>query len=161
VFREENSDLQSNLNELQQICKQLTETELRWLSMRTRCDSNAEASRRLGLDNSTFYRYPHKDLIDEAVRLIKLDGVTVAREMLLRNSGKAAEVMVGLVDGAESESVKLKAATEVLDRVGLAGSTKHEISGELDTGMEHAANRFDELLAGLIAARRAGEDPEG
>lgn len=53
--------------------------------------------------------------------------VEAARLELFGNSARAVEVLLELMNGAQAEGVRLKAATEVLDRSGVRGGTELDV----------------------------------
>jgi hypothetical protein len=60
---------------------------------------------------------------------------------------KAVEVLEQLMESAESEPVKLKAATEILDRAGVRGGI--EIDAKLEVDIRPAAELIQERLRRL------------
>jgi len=114
-------------SELEQIYRQLTETEIRFLSARVQCDTNKQAAKIAGISEGTVYNFPHKDLVDEAVRLIAQDGVSLAVELLRRAVTKAAEVKVGGLEERKPE-LRQSVASEILDRAGLGVAQKVDVT---------------------------------
>jgi hypothetical protein len=70
--------------------------------------------------------------------------VARARERVYQSAPRAVEILEELMDSAESEPVKLKAATELLDRAGVRGG--FEIEGKLDLEVRPAAELIMERL---------------
>lgn len=112
---------------LDEIYRQLSDTELKFLSARVRCDTNREAARVAKIPEATVYSFPHKALVDEAVRLIAQDGVSLAIEMLRRAVTKAAEVKVSGLD-EKSVTVRQAVSSEILDRAGLGVAQKVDVT---------------------------------
>lgn len=71
-----------------------------------------------------------------------------ARERVHQAAPKAVEVLEQLMESAESEPVKLKAATELLDRAGIRGGV--EIDAKLEVDVRPAAELIQERLKRLI-----------
>jgi len=70
--------------------------------------------------------------------------VARARERVYQSAPKAVEILEHLMETAESEPVKLKAATELLDRAGVRGGI--EIDGKLEVEVRPAAELIMERL---------------
>ena len=70
--------------------------------------------------------------------------VARARERVYQSAPRAIEILEELMDNAESEPVKLKAATEILARAGVRGG--FEIEGKLDLEVRPAAELIMERL---------------
>lgn len=71
-----------------------------------------------------------------------------ARERVHQAAPKAVEVLEQLMESAESEPVKLKAATELLDRAGIRGGV--EIDAKLEIDVRPAAELIQERLKRLV-----------
>lgn len=90
------------------------------------------------------------------------DDIERAREKLMQAAPFAVDKLEELMEFAESEPVKLKAATEILDRAGVRGG--YEVDSTLNVEMRPAAEiiaeRLDRLAAGAIqtAARLAPDN---
>lgn len=70
-----------------------------------------------------------------------------ARDRVHQAAPKAVEVLEQLMESAESEPVKLKAATEILDRAGVRGGI--EIDAKLEVDIRPAAELIQERLKRL------------
>ena len=75
------------------------------------------------------------------------DSVERARSRLTQASPSAVDVLEMLMDGAESEQVKLKAATEILDRAGIRGGI--DLNTEVTVDVRPAASIIAERLQRL------------
>lgn len=71
-----------------------------------------------------------------------------ARERVHQAAPKAVEILEQLMESAESEPVKLKAATELLDRAGIRGGV--EIDAKLEVDVRPAAELIQERLKRLV-----------
>ncbi len=100
---------------LEEIKRTLSPDQLRYLTERVLCRTDAEAARNVGIAPTVIYHWPEKLLIQEAVNLMLSEGVEASREILRRALVDAARVKV---DGLRSKrtSIKQAAATEILDR---------------------------------------------
>lgn len=89
------------------------------------------------------------------------DDIERAREKLVQAAPYAVDKLEELMEFAESEPVKLKAATEILDRAGVRGGIEIDSTVNVDVrpAAEVIAERLDRLAAGAIqAAARLAED---
>lgn len=73
--------------------------------------------------------------------------VARARARAYQAAPIAVEILEQLMESAESEPVKLKAATEILDRAGVRGGV--EIDAKIDIAVRPAATLIEERLARL------------
>ena len=80
------------------------------------------------------------------------DDIERAREKLMQAAPYAVDKLEELMDSAESEPVKLKAATEILDRAGVRGGIEIDSSLTIQTrpAAEVMAERLDRLAKGAI-----------
>lgn len=80
------------------------------------------------------------------------DDIERARNKLVQAAPYAVDMLEDLMENAESEPVKLKAATEILDRAGVRGGI--EIDSTVNLDVRPAANiiaeRLNRLAAGAI-----------
>lgn len=88
------------------------------------------------------------------------DDIERAREKLVQAAPYAVDKLEELMEFAESEPVKLKAATEILDRAGVRGGI--EIDSTVNVDVRPAADviqeRLERLAAGASAAAAALHD---
>ena len=82
------------------------------------------------------------------------DDIERAREKLMQAAPYAVDKLEELMESAESEPVKLKAATEILDRAGVRGGIEIDTSVTLDVrpAAEVINERLDRLAKGAIHA---------
>lgn len=87
------------------------------------------------------------------------DDIERARQKLVQAAPYAVDMLEDLMENAESEPVKLKAATEILDRAGIRGGVEIDSSVNIDVrpAAQVIAERLDRLAQGAIesAARLA------
>jgi hypothetical protein len=80
------------------------------------------------------------------------DDIERARQKLTQAAPYAVDMLEDLMENAESEPVKLKAATEILDRAGVRGGV--EIDSNINIDVRPAASviaeRLDRLAQGAI-----------
>lgn len=87
------------------------------------------------------------------------DSVERARQRLTQATPSAVDVLEQLMDNAESEPVKLKAATEILDRAGIRAGIDINTDVTLDVrpAASIIAERLSRLAQGAIEAQRRFE----
>jgi len=106
--------------ELTKVLRQLTNEQLRFVRCRLYVNSDKKACEETGLSPSAVYHWRMKGIpIDEAVQLIAMDSVHVAREMLRRAAADAASSLRWVVRHARKPSDRIEAAVQILDRIGL------------------------------------------
>ena len=90
------------------------------------------------------------------------DSVERARSRLTQATPTAVDVLEQLMDNAESEPVKLKAATEILDRAGIRAGIDINTDVTLDVrpAASIIAERLQRLAQGAIEAQRRFEDSQ-
>lgn len=93
------------------------------------------------------------------LRTIRKPGAAVeqARIKLAQGAPSAVDVLEDLMENAESEPVKLKAATEILDRAGIKGGYEFDVNVEV-TDARPAAQVLAERLERLSSGARALTD---
>lgn len=101
---------------LEEILKTLTSEQLRYVAARPSVRYDYQAAEAIGLARETVARWENKADIDEAVRLMLMDGVKVAVEILRRNLARAASEIADELDH-KGVNVRHMAAVEILDRV--------------------------------------------
>ena len=82
------------------------------------------------------------------------DDIERARTKLVQAAPYAVDMLEDLMENAESEPVKLKAATEILDRAGVRGGIEIDSTVTLDArpAASIIAERLNRLAAGAIEA---------
>jgi hypothetical protein len=90
------------------------------------------------------------------------DSVERARSRLTQATPTAVDVLEQLMDNAESEPVKLKAATEILDRAGIRAGIDINTDVTLDVrpAASIIAERLQRLATNAIEAQRRFEDSQ-
>lgn len=80
------------------------------------------------------------------------DDIERARQKLVQAAPYAVDMLEDLMENAESEPVKLKAATEILDRAGIRGGVEIDSSINIDVrpAAQVIAERLDRLAQGAI-----------
>lgn len=90
------------------------------------------------------------------------DDIERARERLTQAAPYAVDQLEMLMEEAESEPVKLKAATEILDRAGVRGG--YEVDGKITMDARPAGDviqeRLERLAAGAVEAAASASENE-
>lgn len=97
------------------------------------------------------------------LRTIRKPGAAVeqARIKLAQGAPAAVDILEDLMENAESEPVKLKAATEILDRAGVKGGFEFDVNVEVTDARPAAqviAERLERLAAGAVNLLQPVED---
>ena len=89
--------------------------------------------------------------------------IEAAKLRLLDDSDMALDVLVELTQPGTGEGIRLKAATELLDRAGIRGGFEVEITGEVTVSpVDEIRKRLDELKKGSIElAKMQGDIVDG
>jgi len=99
---------------LDAILGQLTTDQIRFVIARQNCASDKEAAEEIELKPNSVYKWDNKELVNEAVRLMALDGLVVARHIRRRNLAKAMATKVAGLD-SKSEHTRQGVATEIIE----------------------------------------------
>jgi len=110
-----NSLLANDPGELQRILQSLSMLQLRWLIARTEVDTDKEACERIGIAYHSCMRWPNRNDIHRALRLMMYDKLDAARELLKRSMVEAVEELRRELDDP-SPRIRQRAAIEILDR---------------------------------------------
>lgn len=90
--------------------------------------------------------------------------IAKARERVIQAAPKAVDILEALMESAESEPVRLKAATELLDRAGIRGGVEIDARVELDVrpAEDVIRERLLRLVPTVLAIKAAsGETLDG
>lgn len=150
-------EISTPVNDLQELIATFTADQLNYLAVRPFCKYDKEAAKMIGLAAETVSRWTNKADIDEAVRLMAVDGVIVASEILRRHLPEAAYAVIVELKHKRAD-IRLKAAKEILDRGGAAATQRIEHSGSVkaDVGTDP---KLAEFMALVDAARTRQGDP--
>jgi carbamoylphosphate synthase large subunit len=110
-----------------ELLKTFSPTQLDFIAVRMTAKNDKEAAETIGISPDVVYAWPDKQAVNEAVRLAKQNGVSVAREKLVRLASKAVDTIEAAM--GDKKNPGLSAALAVLDRVGLPEVKRQEMSG--------------------------------
>lgn len=99
-----------------EITNQLSYNQLRFVAARLECDTDKEASLKIGLLPTTVSAWPERELIREALTLMTQQATQGARAILQRNAIKAALVKSKGLD-SDDPKVAQQAASDILSWV--------------------------------------------
>ena len=116
---------------LDELLKTFTADQLKYIAVRPFVRYDYQAAEQIGISRETVGRWDNKADVDEAVKLMVLDGVHVAGEILSRNVAKAASEIASELDH-KSVNIRRQAAVEILDRVTGKSAQPIELSFDLD-----------------------------
>lgn len=142
-----------NGNELEIVLHELSETQLRFVAARINTNTDKEAAELAGIPVQTVYNWTNKDRVDLAVRLYRVDSVSVAQARLMKAADQAVDTMIG---GLHSD-YPFQFAKYILDAVGIGGTQKVDITSG---GKELAGLTRDERVKRLIALIGVGKVDE-
>lgn len=97
---------------IDEVLSQLTDSQLRFVTAMQSCSSKREAAQEIGVEPNTVYKWP--EIVDEAVRLTRLDVESATRAVRKRNLLKAMMVKVAGLD-SPNEDTRQKVATEIIE----------------------------------------------
>ncbi len=120
----------STSEQLEAVLGQLSSDQIRFVVARQECATDKEAAKALSIRPNTVYQWKSRDgvPIDDAVKLMAVDGLIVAQELRRRNLGKAMGVKVAGLD-SDSERTRQGVASEIIEwEMGKAMQRK-EITG--------------------------------
>lgn len=119
-------------DDLEALCQQLTVDQIRFVVARNEHSSDKATAEFLEISPNTVKDWKYKGApIDEAVRLMAMDGIVVAANVRRRNLAKAMLIKVAGLD-SDDERMRQGVATEIIEwEMGKATQTqRHEGSGE-------------------------------
>lgn len=106
----------STSEQLGEVLRQLSSDQIRFVVARQECATDKEAAKALRIKPNTVYQWKSRDgvPVDEAVKLMAVDGLIVAQELRRRNLGKAMGVKVAGLD-SDDERMRQRAASEIIE----------------------------------------------
>ena len=116
-------------NRLQELLSTLSIDQLRYVAARPFVQYDKEAAQQAGISPFTVSRWHNKADVDEAVRLMVMDGVIVAGEIIRRHLPEAARVIAEQIRH-RSVNVSYRASKDFLDRGVGAASQRIEHTGK-------------------------------
>lgn len=106
--------LNRDTERLKELLQRLTMTQMRYVIARLEAKSDKEAAEIIKITPSTVRSWDNKAEVDEAVTLMRVDGMLTALEMRRRNLAKAMAVKAAGLD-SDDEPIRQKSATEIIE----------------------------------------------
>lgn len=116
--------------ELEELLLKLTPNQIQFVRERLAVTSDAEAARRVGLTPNATYNWDNRELVKQAIKLAQADVIKFALVRLKQGAAQAIDVILDEMQNPRGNSNRLRAATEVLDRVGLPRGLDFTTGGE-------------------------------
>ena len=125
--------------QLDSVLAQLSPDQIRFVVARQEFSTDTEAANAIGIKRDTVYHWP--GTVKEAVRLMAMDGLVVARHVRKRNLAKAMLVKVGGLDSGD-ERLRQGVATEIIEWEMGKATQRSELSGPEggDIPVTHSGN---------------------
>ena len=119
----------SSSSQLETVLGQLSTDQIRFVVARQEFATDKEAAHEIGVKPDTVYQWKHRGIpIDDAVRLMAMDGIIVAKELRRRNLAKAMAVKVAGLDSSK-EPTRQSVATEIIEWEMGRASQRQELTG--------------------------------
>lgn len=153
----------SSSDELVQVVARLSTDQIRFVVARQEFSTDKEAAEEIGIKPDTVYQWKHKGHpIDEAVRLMALDGIIIAKELRRRNLAKAMAVKVAGLD-VDDDKLRQAIATEIIEWEMGKAAQRQEVSGPGGgpVAVEHDIDRDTIAEALRILGRADGSQGGG
>jgi len=152
-----NQEMPRNANE---ILAQATPDQVRWVLARIHTKTDYEAAKRVEVHPSTVSKWSNKAELDKAVNFLLREPIKAAVEILENVSAEAAQVIADTLRVKHDNRLRLSAASDILDRVGVKSAQRHELTGAEGGPIEtkdvtitdEQRNRALSALADAIAA---------
>ena len=152
-----------------EILSQATPDQVRWVLARLHTKTDHEAAEEVGVHRSTVSKWDNKAELDIAVNILLREPIKAAVEILGNASAEAAQVIVDTLRVKRDNRLRLNAASDILDRVGVKGAQRHELTGAEGGPIEtkdvtlsdEQRNRAISTLAIAIASAIHNDDAEG
>ena len=118
----------STSEQLEAVLGRLTTDQIRFVVARQECATDKDAADAIDVKPNTVYKWKAEAPVDEAVRLMALDGVIVAKELRRRNLAKAMAVKVAGLD-EDDPRLRQGVATEIIEWELGKPTQKQELTG--------------------------------
>jgi len=97
---------------LSDVLDKLTLDQIRFVIARQECSTDREAARKIGMSESTVYRWP--DEVKRAVHLMAQDGIVTALKLRRKSLAKAMLIKIKGLD-SRSEKTRQSVSTEIIE----------------------------------------------
>ena len=135
---------------LSQVLALLSTDQIRFVVARQEHNTDKDAALSIGMRPGLVYAWRRDGApIDEAVRLMALDGLVVAQHIRRRNLAKAMMVKVSGLDLQDDERLRQSVASEIIEWE--LGKAKQGIEHSGDVQLTHVHDLTDDQLAAIAA----------
>lgn len=117
-----------DVERLKTILHDLSMSQIRFIVSRLESKTDKEACESIGLSHATVRNWSNKSDVDEAVKLLRFDGMATALEIRRRSLAKAMAVKAAGLD-SKNESVRQKTATELIEWCLGKATQRTEVAG--------------------------------
>lgn len=122
-IEDEIQDIEAELDEI----KRTHPIRYQWIVARSQTDSDAKALAIVNRGNSWLHSLPNKVHMQELAARLKVETVTLAKQMYQQAATKAAQTMLDLLDSTD-DRVRYQASKDILDRLGYKPAEKVDVS---------------------------------
>lgn len=145
------------MSELGTILDGLEDVKLDFVFERSKCRSDAQALKKVGIASSTFYKWPvtERKRLSDLAQQVKRHRTINALRIIDGAAEKAAEVKIAGLD-SRKEHIRQSASSEILDRT--VGKTPERHEADVTIQVEDARDKFARLVDRYAAARGEGGD---
>jgi hypothetical protein len=103
-----------DIERLKETLHGLTMTQVRFAIARVEHKSDKEAAEAIGISPTTVYSWENKQAINDAIDLMRVDGMITALEIRRRNLAKAMAVKAAGLE-SDNEKIRQDVATELIE----------------------------------------------
>lgn len=122
-------------DDLAALVARLSVDQVRYIVARQEFSKDKDAAEAIGVNPATVKRWKYEGApIDEAVRMMALDGLVIARELRRRNLAKAMAVKVAGLD-YDDDRLRQSVSTEIIEWEMGKAAQKIEQSGERNVNL--------------------------
>ena len=123
-------EVKSTSEQLEAVLGRLTSDQIRFVVARQEFSTDKDAAEAIEIKPNTVSKWKADYPIDDAVRLMAMDGIIVAKELRRRNLAKAMAVKVAGLDSGK-EQTRQNVATEIIEWEMGRATQKVESKGEV------------------------------
>lgn len=159
------SPAEYGISQFEEVVKQLSIDQLRFVTARINCSTDKEAAETIGVSSDTVTYWKRKGApIDDAVKLLAFDGAVLASEILRKSVAEAAAIKRRGLESPD-EKIQQAASSDIMDRV--MGRAAQPLTGagggpiETRDANSDAHNRALSTLAETLGAILSGPRSSG
>jgi hypothetical protein len=130
-----------DIEQLKALLRQLSMTQMRYVIARLDTKSNRAAAETIGISPETVKGWDNLVMVNQAVDLMRLDGMVTALEMRRRNLAKAMAVKASGLE-SDNEKIRQSVATEIIEWELGKATQRNELTGKDGAPIEHAVHLY-------------------